>query len=613
MNMFGKADQMNTDRESSVPIRKYGVDDHCRATERTGIFNQDAGGVERDYMDVHAEGQYEREFRDAHLDDETENVTDIGKVCGVPEKICRVCGLQSQEDLTSPLGTSVSEIVCKCLEGTYDLSTPLSYKEKFGVQTCASQASEEAGVQYQEKTGLQSQDIGRSEIGSKSIDAICDDDDVAGMILDIANESCQQASKDHGEQLQDKENVELQEKENVARNILAELSLEKTQEGTAEKTVSPAEENKEDTNDDNLNQYTRKRKRDSIGYDGPSFSLLTPTPPSIQMDIDATLTMEGEGNVEEELGRGKRNKKLSWQLKSPFDKEGKAVSSKADNQNTLKSSGWIKSTYTRRCIFHYAKEDEKLVKKFIVWLGKEKRRGRKKEGQIDLYADDNSLRKKPYKLYHQKISSKIFFLELSDSKFVLDDKHIDIALYYLRKKECYHPRDHPFRCTTTDVLFDNYMALVYKDFSEDASDEFWCAGDNQLFLTPYVWGDSRRCGIAWTEVDKIFFPCRLPSEDDEAVTHFLLGVLDLNQKKIDVYDSIYSEPYEAGMNYMQMYARMIPHLLKFSQFDKNHKSFGNVFNKFDIQWQRSPHQTESTDCGAFLIKFAELLMIGKEV
>nr|XP_009778662.1 PREDICTED: uncharacterized protein LOC104227980 [Nicotiana sylvestris] len=67
------------------------------------------------------------------------------------------------------------------------------------------------------------------------------------------------------------------------------------------------------------------------------------------------------------------------------------------------------------------------------------------------------------------------------------------------------------------------------------------------------------------------------------------------------------------MNYIQMYARMIPHLLKFSQFDKNHKSFGNVFNKFDIQWQRSPHQTGSTDCGAFLIKFVELLMIGKDV
>lgn len=47
-------------------------------------------------------------------------------------------------------------------------------------------------------------------------------------VVNIFAESCQQASKDHGEQLQDKENVELQEKENVARNILAELSLEKT-------------------------------------------------------------------------------------------------------------------------------------------------------------------------------------------------------------------------------------------------------------------------------------------------------------------------------------------------------------------------------------------------
>nr|XP_033515556.1 uncharacterized protein LOC117280008 [Nicotiana tomentosiformis] len=67
------------------------------------------------------------------------------------------------------------------------------------------------------------------------------------------------------------------------------------------------------------------------------------------------------------------------------------------------------------------------------------------------------------------------------------------------------------------------------------------------------------------------------------------------------------------MKHIEMYARMIPHLLKFSQFEKNHKSFGNAFNKFDIQWQRSPHQTGSTDCGAFLIKYVELLMMGKDV
>ncbi|XP_075112220.1 uncharacterized protein LOC142182141 [Nicotiana tabacum] len=163
-----------------------------------------------------------------------------------------------------------------------------------------------------------------------------------------------------------------------------------------------------------------------------------------------------------------------------------------------------------------------------------------------------------------------------------------------------------------DILFNNYMMLVYKDFNEDDADEFWC-GDNQLFLTPYVWGDSRRCRIAWTKVDKIFFPRRLPSEDDNVVTHFILVVLDLNVKKMDVYDSIYSEPYEAGMNQIEMYACMIPDLLKFSQFDKHHKSFENAFNKFDIRWQRSSHQTRSTDCDAFLIKYVELLMMAKDV
>ncbi|XP_070006658.1 uncharacterized protein [Nicotiana sylvestris] len=571
-------------------------------TEHTDTINKDAGGDEHDDMDVHTEVQSESDFRDAHLDDETDNVIEIrkesidgvevqyvvecqdqenSKETGVTEKICK-CGLQSQ-DLESLLGTSISEIICKCLEGTYDMSTSLSYKEKFGVQNCANQESfeaarEEAGLEYQEKSGVQSQDLENtegtsiSEIVSKCIDVTCDlstprslTDNIGSQenasLVNILQNLVNLQLKNMENSCKNKENVQLEDKENDATNMSAQLSVEKIQE------VLSAEEN----NDEAINQYTRKRKRDSTGYDGPLFSILTPTPPSTQMRIDGGLSMEVEGNVEEELGRGKRNKKLSWQLKSLFDQERKTGTSIAHNENTPKSSDWIKSTYTRRCIFHYAKDDAKLLKKFIMWLGKEKRKGRKKQGQADIYADDNGVRKNPYKLYHQKISSKMFFFELSDSGFVLNDKHIDISLYYLRKKECYHPRDYLFRCTTIDILFDNYIVLVYKDFNENATDEFW-SGDNQLFLTPYVWGDSRRCGITWTEVDKIIFLCRLLSEDDNVVTHFLLGVLDLNAKKIDVYYSIYSKSYEARMNHIEM-----------------------------------------TNCGAFLIKYVKLLMIGKDV
>ncbi|XP_070056362.1 uncharacterized protein [Nicotiana tomentosiformis] len=181
------------------------------------------------------------------------------------------------------------------------------------------------------------------------------------MILTVAKESCELAIEEHGEELQDKEN---------ASNMSAPLSVKEIQEGS----VANTEQNKNEA----VNQYTRKRKRDSIGFDGPSFAILTPTLPTTQMSIDEGLSMEVEGNIEEELGRGKRNKKLSWQLKSPFEQKRKRGTSMAPNENTPKYIGWIKSKYTRTCIFHYAKDDENLLKKFIVWLGKEKMKGRKK-------------------------------------------------------------------------------------------------------------------------------------------------------------------------------------------------------------------------------------------
>nr|XP_018633155.1 uncharacterized protein LOC108948475 [Nicotiana tomentosiformis] len=89
-------------------------------------------------------------------------------------------GGQSQ-DIENTQGTSISEIVCKCIEGTYDISTPLSLTDNIGSQKNASQ-----------------------------------DNDLTGMILTVAKESCELAIEEHGEQLQDKEN---------ASNMSAPLSI----------------------------------------------------------------------------------------------------------------------------------------------------------------------------------------------------------------------------------------------------------------------------------------------------------------------------------------------------------------------------------------------------
>ncbi|OIT23377.1 hypothetical protein A4A49_37873 [Nicotiana attenuata] len=279
LKILVKPDERNIERESTVPSSKDAVD-----TEPTVPINKDAGDDQCDDTNVHAEDHYESDYRDVHLEDETDIGTEIGKESidgvevqdvvkcqdqknpketGVTEIICK-CGVQSQ-DLENPLGTSVSEILCKCVEGIYDLSTPLSLKEKFGNQNDANQESfeavrEEDGVDYQERSGGQSQDLENtqgtsiSEIICKCIEGTYDlstprsltdnigsqenaseDNNLTGMILTVAKESCELAIEDHGEQLQDKENEQLQHKEN-ATNMSAQLSVEKVQECSVDNT-----------------------------------------------------------------------------------------------------------------------------------------------------------------------------------------------------------------------------------------------------------------------------------------------------------------------------------------------------------------------------------------
>jgi len=54
-------------------------------------------------------------------------------------------GGQSQ-DIENTQGTSISEIVCKCIEGTYDISTPLSLTDNIGSQKNASQDNDLTGM-----------------------------------------------------------------------------------------------------------------------------------------------------------------------------------------------------------------------------------------------------------------------------------------------------------------------------------------------------------------------------------------------------------------------------------------------------------------------------------
>ncbi|XP_070024352.1 uncharacterized protein [Nicotiana sylvestris] len=96
---------------------------------------------------------------------------------------------------------------------------------------------------------------------------------------------------------------------------------------------------------------------------------------------------------------------------------------------------------------------------FVAYLNENKRRGRLPKGVTDIYKTDPVLQQKPYELYNEKAKSRMFFKEIGDDKYTLTDVHIDVLLYYMRKKHIYHINEYPFASTTTDVDFNDTLDL----------------------------------------------------------------------------------------------------------------------------------------------------------
>ncbi|XP_019242013.1 PREDICTED: uncharacterized protein LOC109222057 [Nicotiana attenuata] len=156
-------------------------------------------------------------------------------------------------------------------------------------------------------------------------------------------------------------------------------------------------------------------------------------------------------NVEEELlGRGKRNRNASWHLKSPY-------------KGTCKGLNW-NPKYVRRCCWHYRKTIKRAEDNFEAYLKENKRRGRLPKDVTDIYKKDPVLQGKPYELYNEKVKSRMFFKEMVDDKYTLTDAHIDVVMYFLRKKHIYHFNEYPFASTTTDLDFNDTLEFAYNDW-----------------------------------------------------------------------------------------------------------------------------------------------------
>ncbi|XP_070052883.1 uncharacterized protein [Nicotiana tomentosiformis] len=113
----------------------------------------------------------------------------------------------------------------------------------------------------------------------------------------------------------------------------------------------------------------------------------------------------------------------------------------------------------------------KMIRMESIWLKypyvipKQKRRGK------DWKTDASEYNSKPFRLAGIDIQ-KSFFTELVDPTSYLLDEHIEVGVYFLRKKYCYHLPSYPkSRYAITNLIFDQYITKLASVHTSDKQKE----------------------------------------------------------------------------------------------------------------------------------------------
>ena len=131
-------------------------------------------------------------------------------------------------------------------------------------------------------------------------------------------------------------------------------------------------------------------------------------------------------------------------------------------------------------------------------------------------------------------------------------QHINVVLYYMRKKNKYGKSRKNF--TTTNDLFDMYLQLWYHNYKDQGEDPTCLRLDDVVGY--YIQGSRLACGRAWADVDYVLMPVN-------SYEHWILVCLDFKRRGLFVYDSIRNEGHdEIVVESLQRYAVLLPYFLE---------------------------------------------------
>ncbi|XP_050369160.1 uncharacterized protein LOC126787285 isoform X2 [Argentina anserina] len=192
------------------------------------------------------------------------------------------------------------------------------------------------------------------------------------------------------------------------------------------------------------------------------------------------------------------------------------------------------------------------------------------------------------------VASKKWFKDLMIPGVWLTDTHVDAFLYFVRNNPHYHPQSLTHSCTVLDTVFWNNTTSY--EWDSDILD--------------YPLGKSPQFTRQWSEVDYLYIPVNISDQ------HWVAVRVDLMRRKFTIYDSMQSASRDEFIcDLLNPLATMFPSLLIQSGFYEMRPELSPLNTPFQVvrQAESIPQQSESGDCGVFMLKFVEYLSSGQQL
>ncbi|XP_075112119.1 uncharacterized protein LOC142182094 [Nicotiana tabacum] len=200
----------------------------------------------------------------------------------------------------------------------------------------------------------------------------------------------------------------------------------------------------------------------------------------------------------------------------------------------------------------------------------------------------------------------------------LQQSHIDVIMYYLRKRGKYGPNNNT-RFTTTDCLFKTKIERIYDKFISSPPEQRYSVVKPEDDVGEYILRYIILANVAWDLVDYVLMPVNLVEN-----FHWLLLVFDIKGRQLYVYDfMVRANRHKTVETLVDKFSIIIPLYLSCTGFYGKRKDIDfkttkayiekPVTDPLDIQWMVAeiPQQKEgSVDCGIFVAAFAEYVSFG---